>query len=179
LGLDAPLPAASKPVLFSPAAGAETLSSLVWRPYKAAKEFTRVTSAATFFRNALGGRILCMAYHFRLGGGYCHSEARKRIMFDLLARLSAKDLEGASLNDQNIISQVRRGNDAHLYVHLTNINPDFTGDLRIRTAKRPGKVEHMSDYGEWRSIDFTWHDGMLVLPIDLPLWGEAAVRIRE
>ena len=179
LGLDAPLPAASKPVLFSPAAGAETLSSLVWRPYKAAKEFTRVTSAATFFRNALGGRILCMAYHFRLGGGYCHSEARKRIMFDLLARLSAKDLEGASLNDQNIISQVRRGNDAHLYVHLTNINPDFTGDLRIRTAKRPGKVEHMSDHGEWRSIDFTWHDGMLVLPIDLPLWGEAAVRIRE
>lgn len=89
-----------------------------------------MASAATLFRNALGGRILCMVYHFRLGGGYCHFEARKRIMFDLLAKLSVEDLEGASLNDQNMIAQVRRGNDAYLYVHLTNINgrSAHTGD---------------------------------------------------
>lgn len=138
-----------------------------------------MASAATLFRNALGGRILCMVYHFRLGGGYCHFEARKRIMFDLLAKLSVEDLEGASLNDQNMIAQVRRGNDAYLYVHLTNINPDFTGDLRIRATKRPVTVEHLSDHGEWNRIKFTWCDGMLVLPIDLPLWGEAAIRIKE
>ena len=176
-GRTAPLPETSRPVLFSPRAGAETLSSLVWSPYKGAKEFTRVASAATLFSNELGGRILCMSYHFRLGGGFRYSESRKRIMFDLLAKLSADDLEGASLNDQNIISQVRRGKDSRLYVHLTNINPDFTGDLRIRVSRRPAKVEKLSNSGDWGRMDFSWLDGELVLPVDLPLWGEIALRL--
>ena len=178
-GLSAPLPESSKPTLFAPVEGAETLSSLVWRPYNAAKEFARVTSAATFFRNELGGRIVCMAYHFRLGGGFCHSESRKKIMFDVLAKLSDDDLEGASLNDQNMIVQVRKGDDGWRYVHSTNLNPDFTGDLRIRVKRRPGAVERLSDHGVWQKTDFSWNGGELVIAADLPLWGETAVRIRD
>lgn len=178
-GLFAPLPESSKPTLFAPVEGAETLSSLVWRPYKAATEFTRVTSAATFFRNALGGRIVCMAYHFRLGGGFCHSESRKKIMFDILSKLSDDDLEGASLNDQNMLVQVRKGGDGWRYVHSTNLNPDFTGDLRIRVKRRPGAVERLSDHGVWQKTDFSWNGGELVIGADLPLWGETAVRIRD
>ena len=178
-GMEAPLPASSKPTLFAPVEGAETLSSLVWRPYNAAKEFARVTSAATFFRNELGGRIVCMAYHFRLGGGFCHSESRKKIMFDILSKLSDDDLEGASLNDQNMIVQVRKGDDGWRYVHSTNLNPDFTGDLRIRSKNRPVAVERLSYHGVWQKVDFAWDGGELVIGADLPLWGEAAVRIRN
>lgn len=169
----------SKAPIFAAASGTRVLSSLVWRPYSGADDFTRVAPAATLCTNELGGTVLVTAYHMHMGGPYCHSEARKAWLERRLADLNGgAPLDNVAGNQQNVLTMVRRTDDGADLVLFTNLNFDPLRGVRLTHARKPASVEALGKHGAWETIASSWSDGVLNVDIDLPCYAEKVFRIR-
>lgn len=175
-GRDVVFPMSCKAPIFKALPGARILSSLVWRAYGGAVEFSRVAPSAVLFDNQVGGRVLVTAYHLGMGGPYSHSEARQSWFLRMFGALSDGPQDNICVNSQNLQVLTRVGKDGDL-VWLINLNADPTIDLRLTRKTQPAKVEMLTATGQWNSVVAAWRDGILTLPISLPHQGEVLLRL--
>ena len=157
--------------------GAETLSSLVWKPFGGSPDFDRISPSATLFANSLGGHVLVTAYHMHMGAAYQWSEARKAWLLRLVGKLDPRATENVAAIQQNAVALARRMEDGADLVYLCNANYDAVDEVAVMRSVRPAKVETL-ELGEWRGQEFRWADGVLTVARPLPCYDTVVMRIR-
>ena len=178
-GLEAALPESAQPVLMSALSGAETLSDLIWRKYSGAAGHEVAGPASLLFTNRIGGTVVSMCYHMRMGPYSQYSETRKRILISALRRLDPATVENACLVDQNVTMLARRTKDGSALLHVFNVNYDKTDNLSFVQAVRPARVSRLAPNGVWEAVAFDWRDRTLMLDMALPFYGEAMLKIER
>lgn len=178
-GNDMVFPMSSQAPIFETRPGTRTLSSLVWRAYSGASDFTRAAPGATLCTNALGGTVLVTAYHMHMGAPYRHSESRKAWLERRLADLNGgKPLDNVGGNQQNALCIMRKAEDGADLVLYTNLNFDPVRSVRLSRLRKPVEVEMLTMNGVWAKTASKWFDGWLEIPAALPCYGERVFRIR-
>lgn len=173
-----PLPRSSRPPVLKAKPGAKTLSSLIWRESRYAKEFERIAPAATLYRNRLGGTVAVMSYNFGLGVSYLYSEARQRFVYDVLDAVNGGMFDNICVNAQNVMALARRADDGADLILVQNLNYDADSAVTLRRRIRPASVELMSADGRWMKCGYSWKDGVVTLPGAWPCYGVKMLRLR-
>ena len=158
---------------------AEVLTTLAWAPYAQSPDLRTVAPATTLFENRLGGRVAVTTWHpgvIKGFGGGPFTEGRRRWLLELLARLNGEPLAFAADHDQDFLLQERTCADGSTLLLAANLNYDAVPSVRLRTAKRPNKLEVLSGKGEWEPVDFSFDGGVVTVPRPLPCYGVLVMR---
>lgn len=139
----------SKPARLHPIAEVETLSDFRFAAYSGASDEVIVAPSATLFRNGLGGTVVTCSYHLHMGESRQYDESRKAWLVRILDALEGGRIPYVVENDQHILALTRKGEESDLLL-VFNLNFDPVETLRLRTMRRPTKVEVLSDNGSWR-----------------------------
>ena len=159
-----------------PQPGARILSYLIYRPYSGAKG-ERVAPASTIFENSLGGRVLVSTFNPNIDIFCRYNEPRKAQFEAFLAELNGAPLKVVVANQQDVLAVAREKADGSLLLAAVNLNFDALDTLDLRVAKRPAKLELMADDGTWKPLEFAAEGDVLRLPIQIPCYDAAVVRM--
>ncbi len=159
-----------------PQPGTRVLSYLTYSPYSGAKG-ERVAPASTFFKNAIGGRVLVSTFNPSTDIFCRYNEPRKAQFEGFLAELNGAPLKVTVANLQDVLAVAREKADGSLLLAAVNLNFDALDTLDLRVAKRPPKVELMADDGTWKQLAFTGDGTELSIPVSVPCYGAVVVRL--
>jgi len=164
---------------FKPVAGAKVLSSFIWRAYPGAPSYDRVAPAAVLHANALGGTVLCAAYHTQMGQSYSHSEARKAWLLRRLADLNdGVTPDGIVTDEHNAMALVRTAKDGSRLFFVSNLGFDPFPSVSVTCAARPKEVSVLAPTGTWQQVDPDWTEGVLTVRTPMPCYEVAVLKVR-
>lgn len=141
------------PIEFEPIPAAQRLSEFVFAPYAGAEPEV-VAPSAVYYRNALGGQVISIAYHQRMFCLHQYSEARKDWLVALIDRLSGAQKFTICENTQDVMTTERIAADGTRLVLAVNLNADPVRNLKLRVPAG-AKVERLTGDGSWAQEEKT------------------------
>lgn len=138
----------------------------------------RTLPGSVIFKNELGGTVLtvalCSEEHFTLRAG----GPRKNWMLYLLEKLDDEVVQGAVLNDTPVISIKRKAADGSRLLMICNNGYDPIDNLEIKLRKA-GKIEMLSEKGEWLPVNFKRVcPEVVIADVALPCYGIAVLKVK-
>lgn len=163
---------------FRLADGAQALSSFVWRAHSGTSSFDRVAPASVLYVNALGGTVLCAAYHTEMGQSYSYSEARKAWLLRRLADLNGGVmLDGVVADEHNAMALVRTAQDGTRFFFVSNLGFDPFPSVSVTCAVRPKEAALLSPTGMWQTAAYDWKEGVLTVHTPMPCYEVAVLKV--
>ena len=121
----------------------------------------KVSPCMTFYKNKLGGRVVCLAWSSSMPYYKLWKNERRRIILKALDFLNGGLFEMPLETMHQAI--VRHGllKDGSELVAIISLAHDQEEEILLRCAKRPSSVELLSHDGKWETVAFSHKDTLL------------------
>ena len=157
-------------------AGAQQLTSLVYRPYAAATSCEDVAPGTVLFRNPLGGTVAVSAFHMGVAMDRICSEARQDWLFRVVDALVGERAVPCIANRQDVSVLAARRPTGEVLLAVFNLNYDPLTTIDLRVLGAPA-VSVLGGDGIWRLAETRRAEGVLRVLQPLPCYGTAVLRL--
>ena len=156
---------------------AEVFTELHYVSYNGADDDEYIAPAAVFYRNALGGYVCSMVFHYQIVYSQ-FNERRKEFFVEILERLRGRRLPLVSADAQNVTVITRAYPEGGLLAEVCNINFDPLKRIALRCAETPSCVERLTGAGEWIEVPFEAEGDTVTVEIPLACYELAVLRLK-
>ena len=137
----------------------------------------KVSPCMTFFRNKLGGRVVCLAWSSDMPYYKVLKNERRRLLLKALDFLKDGLFEMSLETKHQAI--VRHGilKDGTELVAILSLALDSEENIPLRCARKPNSVELLTTDGNWKKVSFTHQDNILTVNAPLAICRPSVLRI--
>lgn len=167
-----------KPAKLTAHPGARVLSWLVYSPYYGSPTVEKLHPGALVFTNRLGGVVVTAAFQHETPYHHSYSESRKRWFVDCMDALNGGFTPFVCGAANPTCAMAKRLRDGNALVAVVNTCFEGMKSLPLRLPADVRRVEQLLPDGSWKELPFVRDaDGYADLPIALPCYGMAVVRV--